>query len=138
MLSRPITKNDFVLFLLCLVKLARSIQGVRIESLILEYLVPGSFVADEWPEIAGLSSEERKELIDGLGNFIELSRGTNSSVSNSSFGSKQEEYKVVNPQDPLSGSSVSVLAVHDWSAEVVERRTKVLAEEIQDFLKNGI
>lgn len=73
----------------------------------------------------GYSEDEREAFVNQLGNLVLLSKSKNSSASNKEFNEKKSSY--LNPRVSSYPQSMKVLGYDEWSREIIETRTRELA-----------
>lgn len=90
---------------------------------------------DEWPTWYSSNEIDVDILTKSLGNFMNITGETNSSLNNASFKSKKKGYTLVNAPDPVGlDSQYHWSNVEDWTPSVVKARAVEVAERLCKLL----
>lgn len=94
-----------------------------------EHVLPQNPKPDsEW--LKTFSVDDIAAVVHKAGNLVLLSKGKNSSASNRDFADKKQTYLKKRVSD--FPRSVQVLAVEDWTRELIEQRTEEFATTVLD------
>lgn len=90
---------------------------------------------DDWPSWYSSNEIDVDTLTKSLGNFINITGETNSSLNNASFELKKKGYTQVNAPDPVGvDSSHHWSNVEDWTPSVVKARAAEVATRLSELL----
>ncbi len=126
-------ENSSIYSLLMFNARAQCEEGRKLSQMSVEHVLPKrpKDISD-WPTWDDNSHEEK---FCSLGNFILLSIDTNLRVRNNKYSQKSGEYEEVNAQDCLPASNGKHWSnVTDWTMDVVNERTKLVATRIVQLL----
>jgi hypothetical protein len=93
----------------------------------IEHILPQN-PADGSHWTASFTEDDRKSLVDSVGNLVLLSKSKNSSAGRKDFEDKKKTY--LKPRVSDFPRSIQVLDYQSWTAEVIKKRTEEFASTV--------